>query len=334
MALPAQILFLHVSRIGDTLFATPAIRATALAFPEARITVLAHPKRAEVLEHLPFINRVGRITKKSAPWRGRLGGKTYDLAFVYGHDEPLVAYALRVARKVVAFQQADGSLNAALDIAVPVPEFQNQHAVHHYLRLPATHGVAPAGYRLSYQVLPKERDWANGRLVAEGFQGQRPLVGLQVASFPTRSYRDWPVEHFRELCGRISAQWPEARFLIFGGPEERERTAWLKEQLGARAALFAGTLTLRQTGALMSRTHLYVGVDTGPTHLMSTFDIPLVGLYHCTSSSAHTGPLDHPMAALLNHPLSDTGRCSEQSTMADIGVDEVFAAVQRLLKEQ
>lgn len=329
----ARILVIQVSRIGDTLFATPALCALAAAFPAAEITVLAHPKRAEVLEHLPFLACVGRITKGRARWLGWLGGKGYDLALVYGFDEPLVAYALRVARRVVAFRQEDDSLNRRLAPAVEVPPFQDEHAVRYYLRLAAVVGAAPSGLRLVYQMTAAEQAAAQARLRAAGIADGRPLVGLQVASFPTRAYRDWPIESFAELCERISAAWPQARFLIFGGGEERQRTAWLKERLGACATLFAGRLSLRETGALMSLTHLYVGVDTGPTHLMSSFDIPLVGLYHCTSSSDHTGPLEHPCAELVNHPRSG-GDCTEQSSMADISVDRVFAAVQRALEDK
>src|SRR5258706_318255 len=47
------------------------MRAIATAHPGCRITALAHPKRAEVLRGLPFVARVGGITKNTAPWRGR-----------------------------------------------------------------------------------------------------------------------------------------------------------------------------------------------------------------------------------------------------------------------
>src|SRR2546427_7395130 len=64
-----SFLFINVARIGDTLLATPAMRAIATAHPGCRITALAHPKRAEVLRGLSFVARVGGITKNTAPWR-------------------------------------------------------------------------------------------------------------------------------------------------------------------------------------------------------------------------------------------------------------------------
>jgi len=325
-----SILFIQVSRIGDTLFATPALRAIAAAWPQARLTVLGHPNRAEVFRHLPFVAAVGSITKRRAAWRGRFGGPRFDLAFVCGFDPALVAYALRVAERVVAFRQKDEALNRRLFQAVPPPPFQSEHAVLQLLRLPAAAGIQPAGLRLAYRCTAAEQAAARARLRAAGIGADAaPLVGVQMASFATKSYRDWPAGHFEELCERIAARWPDARFLIYGGPDERERTAWLAAQLGPRAADFAGRLSLRETAALMSLTHLYVGVDTGPTHLMSAFDIPLVGLYHCLSTSAHTGPLEHPCAYLLDLPAGSG--CTEASSMGDLTVDAVFAQVERAL---
>ncbi|OGA35626.1 MAG: hypothetical protein A3F75_00160 [Betaproteobacteria bacterium RIFCSPLOWO2_12_FULL_64_23] len=329
---PASILFIAVSRIGDTLFATPAIRAVAAAYPGARITVLGHPKRAEVFEHLPFVYRVGSITKGRATWRGWLAGKSFDLAFVFGFDQALVAYALRVSQRVVAFEQENASLNRRLFAAIARPPFQSDHAVLQRLRLPAAVGIPPAGLRIAFQSTGEETASARRRLEDAGIGGSRPLIGLQVASFATKSYRDWPIENFAALCDRITSRWPQARFLVYGGSAERQRTGWLKQGLGERAALFAGNLSLRDTAALMTLTDLYVGVDTGPTHIMSAFDIPLVALYHCISSSKLTGPLEHPCAYPVDHPASGE-RCTEMTEMADIHVDTVFAEVERAMAE-
>lgn len=322
---PASVLVINVSRIGDTLFATPALRAIAAAWPQAAITVLGHPNRAEVFKHLPFIAECGSISKRSAPWRGWLGGR-YDYAFVYGFDQALVRYALRVARRVVAFRQSDSRINERLYRVVDLPPFQSEHAVLQALRLPAAVGIEPAGLRLAFALSDDEKSWARQRLETEGMGGRKPLVGLQVASFPTKGYRDWPVESFAQLCDAISQARPDTGFLIFGGSEEKQRTVWLKEKLGAKAALLAGKLSLRQTAAMMALCDAYVGVDTGPTHIMSCFDVPIVGLYHCLSSSALTGPLDHPLNFCLDHPR--TGRdCDDTTPMAEISVETVLARV-------
>lgn len=328
---PRDILYINVSRIGDTLLVTPAVRAVAARWPRARIHLLAHPKRVEVLRFLPFVHRTGAISKQRARFMGRLGGRPYDLAFVCNFDTPLIEYALRVARRVVAFRQPDEGLNRRLYRAVEHPALQTTHAVDIQLMLPAAVGAACAGKALSYRVTSAEEHWAT-RFLADHRAGQdHPLIGLQVASFPTKAYRDWPPGHFSELCRRIRAAWPGTHFLIFGGSLEKVRTGALATELGAAATLCAGRLTLRETAALMNRVDLYVGVDTGPTHLMGALQRPMVALYHGYSPSRVLAPLDHPCLHAIDHPLAD--RCTPEADMAEITVDRVWQAVQQALTE-
>src|SRR5688572_7908400 len=122
---PKSILVINVSRIGDTLLVSPALKALAKKWPQAKITFLGHPKRVEIMEHLPFLYEVGGITKRSAIFKGWLPGKQYDLGIVYNYDEPLVSYAIRSAKKVIAFKQKTPKLNERLYKYVEHPKFQS-----------------------------------------------------------------------------------------------------------------------------------------------------------------------------------------------------------------
>jgi heptosyltransferase-3 len=326
---PRSILAINVTRIGDTLLATPALRALAAVWPEAKIEVLGHPRRAEILRHLPFVTRVGSIEKRRALIKGWLPGKAYDLALVYGHDTALITYALRVAERVVAFRQSSESLNERLFLAVDEPPHQTEHAVNINLRLVCALGLSPVSRRLSYVVTDDERKAARLRLASNGLASARPLIGFQMASFPTKAYRDWPLDHFVALGRRIVMKYPAAGFLLFGGPDDRLRTSAARRQLGDCAVDLTG-ISLRQTGALMAETHAYVGVDTGPTHMMGTFDIPMIGLYHCLLPQTLYGALEHPLNFSLDHPSLGT-ICSTSTSMADISVDSVFVQLERAL---
>ncbi len=327
-----EILVINVSRIGDTLLVTPAIRAIAAAYPRARLTFLGHPKRMEIMENLPFIARVGSITKRRAFWSGRLAsGTRYDLAFVYGNDLELIEYALRVAKKVVALRQGVAAIDSRLYKAVEPPGFQSAHSVVLQMALPAALGIPAAGHRLAYRVTDREAAWAKATLMRDLPRGADPLIGLQVASFPTKGYRDWPIEHFVALCRRVLRKHGSGHFLIFGGNLERERTQELHRQFPGNSTVYAGKLSLRQTAALMSRLDLYIGVDTGPTHIMGTFDIPLVALYHCYSPSHLIAPLEHPCLYAVDHPDLGKGACGPETPMGKISVDTVWERVQAAL---
>ena len=324
-----RLLVIIVARIGDTLLVTPALRALRNAVPRGRLDVLAHPKRVDVLRALPFIDRLGTITPRQAWYRGRWRGKSWDIALVYGKDRPLVRYAARVATRVVAFAQGDADLNAALWSVVATPAAP-MHAVHERLLLPGALGVTAADLRLAYAPTPAELARARQWLGSQGGPAQ-PLVGLQVKSFPAKHYRDWPLASFTELGKRILATHPQARIIVFGDKESRDSAASLVRALGTSVVPAAGTLALRETAAIMSLLDLYVGVDTGPTHIAGALGIPMVALYHCYHRGRDLGPLQHDKLEIVEHPASDAD-CRRHAPMADIGIDEVWAAVTSLLR--
>lgn len=332
MRLPSNILVINVTRIGDTLLTTPVLRALSNAWPEARITFAGHRKRIEVLQHLSFIHTLKSINKRIAPFLGRCGGQRYDIALVYGNDASLIEYALRVSGKVIAYRQPAEKLNRRLFAIAREDGFQPTHAVTLLLTLIRPLGIAPAGLHLSYVVTPEEDAWAQMKLAEENVQGS-PVIGLQVASFPTKSHRDWPIEHFMALCRRIRDVYPQAYFLIFGGPEEAIRTRQLHDSLNGCSTLFAARLSLRETGALMKQLDLYIGVDTGPTHIMGSLHKPMVSMYHPTAPSSALGPLEHPCCHVIDHPLAENGApypangSTFDTRMADISVDTVMGKV-------
>lgn len=322
---PSRILVIHVTRIGDTLLTTPVLRALAAAWPQAEITFAGHRKRIEVMQHLPFVHRLMPISKHVAPLLGRFGGRRYDLALVYGNDAPLIDYALRASGKVIAMRQADERINRRLFAIAGEDGYRPVHAVTGLLFMLRPLGLAPAGFHLSYRVTEAEDARARARLREQGIAGP-PLVGLQLASFPTKAYRDWPVARFIALCERIVEAHPRAHFLIFGGSRESDRTGLLQRRFPDRATSFAGRLSLRETAALMQQCDLYVGVDTGPTHIMGALHRPMVSLYHPTAPSRALAPLEHPCCFALDHPLADRGATFE-TPMAEIPVEQVWQQV-------
>lgn len=326
----ARILVINVARIGDTLMLTPILRSLKRATPEGELACIAHPGRAAVLQHLPFLDRLIPMTKRSAPFKGWLGGKAWDYALVYGYDLALVRYALRAARHVVAFRQADAALNARLFRVLPKP-VAPLHAVEERALLAECLGVAVENPRLAYCVTSEEKQaalaWRALHLTAHVL----PLVVFHSTSFPTKPYRNWPIDFFAELGQRILKRWPNAAFLITGGPEDKARARALSTLLGDRAINYAGQGDLRQTAAILSTANLYVGVDTGLTHLAGALDLPMVALYHCLHPGRRLAPLQHPNLKLLEHPRS-FAECNEHTPMTEVSVNSVYDAAVELLE--
>lgn len=327
----ARVLAICVARIGDTLLATPALRALRAAVPRGKLTVLAHPRRRVLLEHLPFIDHLGAIEKHSASWRGWFSGKTYDWGVVYGEDVALVRYALRVCRQVVAQRQRDESLNRQLaHVVTPTTEFQI--AVDARLRLATAIGAPVMGRALSYWVTQEEQAQAGSQLRTL-LPSARRFVGLQLQSFPSKAYRDWPVENFQRLAERLLQQ-NGIGIVVLGGPESTQIGDDFARRLATnftgRVASIAGRTALREGAAVIGELDLYVGVDTGPTHLAGALGVPMVALYHCRHRGRWLAPQEHPALSVIEHPTPDEF-CGNDTPMAAISLELVAQAAQEQL---
>ena len=316
-----RLLVICVARFGDTLLITPGLAALKQRWPHAQLTVLAHPARMEVLRQLPFIDRLAPITKHRALWLGHLPGRPYDAALVYGDDAPLFAYAARVARRVIGFAgQRSGSQRESW-IGVPRPQAP-MHAVRERALLLQPLGVSLTDPHLQYRVSHAEAAEAEVFIAGRGWQGKR-LVGFQLQSFPTKAYRDWPPHHFAELAERLLRRYADIQIVLLGGPESRELATGLARQLGGRVSSLAGDFSMRQNAALIARLALYVGVDTGPTHLAGALDVSMVAMYHCFHPGRLLAPLSHSALTVIEHPAAVATR---EASMADIPVELVHAA--------
>lgn len=329
---PSSVVVISVARIGDTILLTPCLKAIKARYPEAKLTVLAHPKRMEVLQNLEVIDHLASISKHQAMWRGWLAGKTYDAALVYGRDVALVRYALRVAKTVVCFDEPEFvAVKADRLVKIPQPTVAT-HAVAHRLMLAAAIGVADADdARLSMSFTNDELASADQFMATQGLAGRHPLVGLQLFSFPAKAHRDWPPESFAALINKVLELYPQALFVVLGDLLAAERAKPLVELYPEAVKIIAGQLSLRQSAAVMSRLDLYVGVDTGPTHIAGALGIPMVAMYHWKYPAANLRPLQNDWCCAIEHPVTGAPDAGFPPGMEAITVDQVIDAALPLL---
>ncbi|PHM39598.1 ADP-heptose--LPS heptosyltransferase II [Xenorhabdus mauleonii] len=327
---PKNILIIDIARIGDTLLVTPVIRALKAKWPSANIDVLAHKKTKEILEHIDTINELKAFSKGKAKWCGWFSRQQYELALVYGHDKSLVQYAKRKANLTIYFSDISEKKSHEYTVAKPL---QLMLAQQERALLLNVLGVEVNDWRLQYCVNPDEEEYARDFLQRQGLVNQL-RIGFQLQSFPAKAYRDWPVEYFHELAQRIYCDYPHAHILLLGSKEGEESAQKLADKLGAnRCTSLAGQTTMRQNAAIMSQLDLYIGVDTGTTHLAGALGIPMVALYHSFHPGRFLAPQQHPKLMVIEHPV-DYQQATRQDTMSAIAVEQVWHSAKRLLESK
>ena len=345
MTAPQRILAIHVARIGDTLLTSAALRHLARAYPNAQIDFLGHAKRIEVLQNLPYLHHVGAISKKSAGFKGwcakLMGRKPYDLAFVWGHDAELVAYARRVSKRLVISRQLDEAANQLADQVVEFPNDTNLLAeaedkpLAQWILDVVEQGTQSKAANLytDYVVTAEEAKAAQACLAQHAGVDHAEFIGLVVESHPTGAHRDWPIQNFGALTEQLAAENPQRYFVLIGGALPETKVQAMQTTLGNRLINLSGQLSLRQSAAIISTLNLYVAVDTGPSHIAAAVGTPSVVMFHCMRAGEYLLAPRYPERLMVvNHPLP-RNFCTFDAVMSDIGVANVHACCRALLSQ-
>ncbi len=105
-------------------------------------------------------------------------------------------------------------------------------------------------------------------------------------------FRRWPEPAFAALVAGLARRSPARRIVLSSGPSDRAAAgriaAAARLALGDAAGRVVefGEFDLAELRALIVRSRLFVGGDTGPLHIAATTATPIVGIYGPTSRRA------------------------------------------------
>ena len=121
--------------------------------------------------------------------------------------------------------------------------------------------------------------------------------------------KNWPAERFRGLADLVSRDRP---WLLVEGPADGEAAAPLRRH---RGAVGARGLPPRVLGALLGRAGLYVGNDSGVSHLAAAFGAPTLALFGPTDP-ATWAPVGRAVIALRSPDGETAGLALEGAAEA------------------
>ena len=285
-----NILFVKLGAIGDIVHTLPALSAVKNAMPDAHISWAAERRSAEILRANPLIDDLIEVDTRSIRSRQNTDGilndirtqarglrrNKYDIAidfqgllksaaiakmsgarrrFGFGRKvlrEPasrfLLTDTVEVPRQIHVIRKNLALASAALGIAVPDNSFE----------FPIDAG--PVHLREAEETIAR---------VGPEFAILNPGGGWAT--------KLWPAEHYGKLARLI---WGRHRIasVISVGPKEEHLAQSALDHAGD-AHVTVANISLKGFYELSKRASLYVGGDTGPTHLAVAAGTPVVGLF-------------------------------------------------------
>jgi ADP-heptose:LPS heptosyltransferase len=168
-------------------------------------------------------------------------------------------------------------------------------------------GADRTRFRVEMPTSPDAVRTVTGRLAAQGMSPDDTSTRLIVLHVSAGNpFRRWPEQAFADVAAGLVRQSADRRVLLTAGPSDRaavERVMRLaRERAGDRAGQIvdAEEFGLAELRAVLDRSALYIGGDSGPLHIAATSNVPIVGLYGPTlpARSAPWRPAEWPTVSV------------------------------------
>ena len=282
---PGNILVSMLLPIGDTLLATPALAALRQRFPWAKITALVSSSNAGILQDNPNLDSLLFVTEPGGEpaWRRFVRG----LSAMRRNDFDLVINFSPVGKIVLTMA---GLYRRSLRVEMPLvwwlvgghsERFRQRHAVDHYLRAIAPtldHRITDEERQPHLYLTARDRSSARRLLRERGLSPANLLITMHVGGDGFDGRKRWAPQRFADVANRLIERF-DAHVLIVGGKTDVE----LSEQVAALsphgATVVAGHTSLKETGAMIEMSALFIGNDSCPLHIAAAVNTPAVGIF-------------------------------------------------------
>lgn len=340
-----KILFVKLGAIGDIVHALPALAAIRRALPEAQLDWVVEARSAEILRGNPLIGKLIEVDTHSvrSSWSPErilveirrqtsdLRSGRYDIAIdLQGLLKSAAIAKISGAKRRIGFDKANLREPAArlmYSDRVPVP--QGINVIDKNLALVREALAIEVGDVYEFPIATS----ADHRLEADAIASRsaRPFALLNPGGGWVTKL--WRAADFGRLAKRLSED-SGLEPMIVTGPGEAKLAAEAREH-GGGIELIHAEPSLKGFFELAKRSAIYVGGDTGPTHIAVAAGAPVVGLFGPTEWWRNGSPRADDICV----GRDDIGcrvdchrrKCSQWICM-DISVDTVFDAVTRRIE--
>jgi heptosyltransferase-3 len=314
-----RILFIRGGALGDFIVTLPTLRLLRQRWPEAHIEVLGHPRLSEIALHRYYLDALrsvnhGPLSAFFTPravldpaWMDYIGSFDLVLSYFYDPDELFLTNLQRCKPGRI------------LTHSPRVPEDFGRPAARHFAGM-----VEPLGLTLgddaASDLFPSPEDGAGARAFLSGLRPGTRLVAIHPGS--GGESKNWPREWWAELGRRLTCAAPDLALLLIEGEADHEPAQFILEAWKDLPHLRARWLPLPILAALLREATLFLGHDSGITHLAAAArrDLPVVALF---------GPTDPIVWA---PPRSGVRVLKGAPAWKDLAVEEVFQTAWALLK--
>ena len=342
-----RILIVKLGSIGDIVHTLPALAALREGFPDSEISWVVERNLSEILRDNPLLNRLIEVDTKALR-RGLMSGETlraprqqlrrlrasaFDVALDFqGLLKSASIARLSGAQRVFGYSRTglrEPASSIFLSKRISVPK--RTHVIRKGLLLVEGALGIPVpleAERFSFPITVSQSDESAAHEAAISGGGNYAILNPG-GGWPTKL---WSADRFGKLADALWSSYGLTSLVTFGPGEEALADAVRDSSETGKARPVS--LSLKAFYSLAKGARVYVGGDTGPTHLAVAAGAPIVGLFGPTEWWRNGSP--RPEDVCVERTDIDCRvdchrrSCSKWICM-DIEVERVFRAVEKRL---
>lgn len=335
-----NILVIRLDHIGDLICTLPALPVLKDRFPSAKITVLTGVEGPAILKENPFVD--GLIIFRSNWFSRRKSFNPAELFSVLAKLRKIkfdIGYDFRGDIRNILFMVLAGvpfrigyGIAGGRGLLNRVGEYDEVlHQVE--LNMKLLTGETPDRQNLKPQIFigSHEQEEAKQILNQAGIQTTDRVIAIHPeAGYPSK---EWAEENIQTLILRLTAD--SHNKVIVLGLSKAEKIA-RHFNCNPQVISFAGKFLLRQMIALLSQCDVFIGNDSGPSHIAQALGIPSVIIASGTNEYDKWGIWRKPSEILkYNVPCapchSPSCYVEGHPCMSHISVEQVYNSIQDML---
>lgn len=341
-----RILIVKLGSIGDIVHTLPALAALRAGLPQAEISWVVERQSAEILKDNPILDRLIEVDTKALR-RGLMSGETlraprqqlrrlrasaFDLALDFqGLIKSASIARLSGARRVFGYARAglrEPASTVFLSKRITIPP--HTHVIRKALLLVQGALGISAPVEISFPVGVTREAQAEAERATDGAAGNYAILN-PAGGWPTKL---WSAEKFGALSDLLWTNYG-MRSLVTYGPGEEHLAETVRQSSQSQQATPV-KLSLKGFYALAKNARVYVGGDTGPTHIAVAARAPIVGLFGPTEWWRNGSPYKEDICVErtdIDCRVDCHRRACSKWICMDIDVGRVFEAVTRRIAD-
>ena len=295
---PKSLCIFRLSAIGDVTHILPVIHTLKKVWPETKITWVIGKLEYQLVKSLPDVEFVE--FNKADGWlayiklRQQLNGRQFDLLLMMQAAlRASIASLFISAQYKLGFDRQRAADYQWLFSNQKISGDSRVHVLDGFFQFLEAIDIEEKHF--NWELPISEDDIQHAR----GITKNKPYVVINPCSSARRNnWRNWPEDRYAAIVDYLYSK--DINVILTGGPSEMEIDFGqsIAAQCQSKPIDLIGKTSLGQLLALLQQARFVIAPDTGPAHMATIVDTPVIGLF-ASSNPLRTGPYKS-MEVLVN----------------------------------